>query len=82
MAFVRCSGELFPSDAFFCFTITIRRPALNVPHYTEYQYFLYETLSVLREKVMTFNQIVDHSNTKVLKQLERKYSEVLIAFHT
>ena len=35
-----------------------------MPHYTEYQYFLYETISKLREKGMTFNQIADHLNKK------------------
>ena len=55
---------LLPADAFFCFTTTIRRPILQSPHYTEYQYFLYETISKLREKGMTFNQIADHLNKK------------------
>ncbi len=35
-----------------------------MPIYTEYQYFLYETISKLREKVMTFNQIADQLNKK------------------
>ena len=35
-----------------------------MPHYTEYQYFLYETISKLREKGMTFNEIADHLNKK------------------
>jgi len=54
----------YPADAFFCFTIAIRRPILQMPHYTEYQYFLYEIISKLREKGMTFNQIADHLNKK------------------
>ena len=33
-------------------------------HYTEYQFFLYETISKLCEKGMTFNQIADHLNKK------------------
>ena len=64
MAFVRCGGGLFPADAFFCFTITIRRPILHMPYYTEYQYFLYETILELRQKGMTFNRIADHLNKK------------------
>ena len=57
----RCGYAVdYPVDAFFCFTITIRRPILRMPHYTEYQYFLYEIISKLREKGMTFNQIADH----------------------
>ncbi len=39
-------------------------PSLKYPHYTDYQYFLYETISKLREKGMTFNQIADHLNKK------------------
>ena len=61
----RCGYAVdYPVDAFFCFTITIRRPILQMPRYTEYQYFLYETISKLREKGMTFNQIAGHLNKK------------------
>ena len=60
----RCGGGLFPVDAFFCFTITIRHPILHIQHYSKYQYFLYKTISKLREKGMTFNRIADHLNKK------------------
>ena len=61
----RCNDAVdYPVDAFFCFTITIRRPILHMPHYTKYQYYLYETISELRDKGMTFNQIADHLNKK------------------
>ena len=61
----RCNGELnYPADAFFCFTTTTRHPILQMPRYTEYQYFLYKTISKLREKGMKFNQIADHLNKK------------------
>jgi hypothetical protein len=63
---------LLPADAFFCFTTTIRRPILQMPHYTEYQYFLYETISKLREKGMTFNQIADHLNKKKILSVRGK----------
>ena len=62
----------YPVDAFFCFTITISRPILQVPHYTEYQYFLYETISKLREKGMTFNKIADHLNKKKILSVRGK----------
>ena len=39
-------------------------PYYKCPLYTEYQYFLYETISKLREKGITFNQIADHLNKK------------------
>jgi hypothetical protein len=67
----RCNDALNPADAFFCFTITIRRPILQIPHYTEYQYFFYETLSELRQKGMTFNQIADHLNKKNILSVRR-----------
>ena len=75
VAFVRCKWveEIFPAaDTFFCFTITIRRPILQMPHYTEYQYFLYETISKLREKEMTFNQIADYLNKKKILSVRGK----------
>ena len=74
MAFVRCGWveEILPADAFFCFTITIRHPILKMPHYTEYQYFLYETISKLREKEMTFNQIADYLNMKKILSVRGK----------
>ena len=71
----RCNDELnYPADAFFCFTITIRRPILQMSLYSEYQYFLYETISKLREKGLTFNQIADHLNkNKILSVRGRKF---------
>ena len=43
-----------------------------MPLYTEYQYFLYETISKLREKVMTSNQIADHLNKKKILSVRGK----------
>ena len=69
----RCNGELnYSADAFFCFTITIRSPILQMPLYTEYQYFLHEIISKLREKGMTFNQIADHLNKKKILSVRGK----------
>ena len=56
--------ELFPADCFFHFTITQRTPILQQPSYSDYQYFLYETISELRDKGLTFNQIADELNNK------------------
>ena len=73
MAEYRCGGGFnYPADAFFCFNITIRCPILKMHHYTEYQYFLYETISKLREKGMTFNQIADHLNKKKILSVRGK----------
>ena len=55
---------LLYADSFFCFTITYRTPTLSGNYYTEYQYYLYETILKLRKKGMTFNQIADHLNKK------------------
>ena len=49
-------------DAFFRFTITIRHPALNVPLYSEYQFFLYETITEQRDGGKTFDQIAEWLN--------------------
>ena len=59
-----CGYALFPADAFFCFTITVRHPALNVPQYSKYQFFLYETINEQREKGKTFDQIAEWFNKK------------------
>ena len=72
VAFVRCNAGFFHADTFFSFTITIRRPILHMPHYTEYQHYLYETISELREKGMTFNRIADHLNKKRILSVRGK----------
>ena len=64
VSFVRCRWELFPSDCFFHFTITQRTPLLQQSIYSDYQYFLYETISELRDKGLTFNQIAEELNKK------------------
>ena len=53
-----------PTDIFFCFTMTIRRPSLNVPLYSKYQFFLYETITEQREKGKTFDRIAEWLNKK------------------
>ena len=52
------------TDFFFCFTITIRRPPINAPPYSQYQFFLYETITAHREKGKTFDQIAELLNKK------------------
>ena len=64
VSFVRCSWELFPADCIFHFTISQRTPLLQQPSYSDYQYFLNETISELRDKQITFNQIADELNRK------------------
>ena len=64
MAFVRCYDASFPADVVFKFTITMKTPHLNVPTYSEYQFFLYQTITELREKRKTFDQIAEWLNKK------------------
>ena len=59
-----CRVARLNRDFFFCFTITIHHPALNVPRYSQYQFFLYETITEQREKGKTFNQIAEWLNRK------------------
>ena len=61
---MRCSGEFSSGDVFFCFSITYRRPPFNVPQYSEYQFFLYQTITEQRETGNTFDQIAEWLNKK------------------
>ncbi len=57
-----CRYALLNTDFFFCFTITQRTPHLNVALYSEYQFFLYETITEQKEKGKTFDQIAKWFN--------------------
>ena len=59
-----CGYALLNADTFFRFTITQRTPHLNVPQYSQYQFFLYQTITEQREKGKTFDQIADWLNGK------------------
>ena len=61
---MRCRWEFSSGDVIFCFSITYRRPPFSVPLYSEYQFFLYETITEQREKGKTFDQIADLLNKK------------------
>ena len=62
MAFVRCSGEFFTADLTFNFTLSYRSPALSGNYYSNYQLFLYQTISEHREQGMTFDAIAERLN--------------------
>ena len=62
VSFVRCNGGLFSADVTFNFSITYRRPPFSVPQYSQYQFFLYETITAHREKGKTFDQIAEWLN--------------------
>ena len=59
-----CRYALLNTNFFFCFTITQRTPHLNVPLYSEYQFFLYETITEQRKERKTFDQIAEWLNKK------------------
>ena len=53
-----CGVVRFNADFFFCFTIIFNSPSLNISFYSQYQLFLYETITEQIEKGKTFNQSV------------------------
>ena len=61
-SFVRRGWELSISELTFNFTLTCRSPALTGNHYSEYQLFLYQTISEHREQGMTFDAIAEWMN--------------------
>ena len=64
MSFVRCNAVSSSANLTYNFTITYRRPPFNIPQYSQYQFFLYETITAHREKGKTFDQIADCLNEK------------------
>ena len=48
----------------FHFSITYLRPPFTVPQYSQYQFFLYETIIEQRGKGKTFDQIAEWLNGK------------------
>ena len=52
------------ADAFFCFTITFRTPLLQLPFYSQYQFFLYQNISKLLDKGLSYNKIAEWLNKK------------------
>ena len=61
---MRCNDASSSADLTYNFTITYRRPPFNVPLYSQYQFFLYQTITEQREKGKTFDQIAEWLNNK------------------
>ena len=59
-----CSVGSFKADVIFHFTKTYRRSSFYIPRYSQYQYFLYDTIIKHRESGKTFNQIAEWLNEK------------------
>ena len=59
-----CRSVRLNADFFFCFTITFSSPSLNRTFYSQYQFFLHETITEQRDKGKTFDQIAEWLNQK------------------
>ena len=64
VSFVRCNAVVENADLTYNFSITYRRPPFTVPQYSQYQFFLYETITEQRERGKTFDQIAVWLNRK------------------
>ena len=62
VSFVRCNDASLKADCFLHFTISQRTPLLQQTSYSDYQYFLYEIISELKDKGLTFNQVAEELN--------------------
>ena len=62
MAFVRCNEGFSIADLTFNFTLTCRSPALTGNYYSDYQLFLYQTITEHREQGLTFDAIAEWMN--------------------
>ena len=61
---MRCNDASSSVELSYNFTITYRRPPFNVPQYSQYQFFLYETISDQWEKGKTYDHIAECLNKK------------------
>ena len=59
---MRCNGGLFTADVTFNFSITYRSSALSGNYYSNYQLFLYRTITEHQEQEMTFDAIAEWLN--------------------
>ena len=64
VSFVRCNAVVENADLTYNFSIKYRRPPFYLPKYSQYQFFLYETIIAYRERGKTFNQIAEWLNGK------------------
>ena len=59
---MRCDVGRYTADVIFNFTVRCRPPALIGSHYSEYQLFLYQTITEHREQGLTFHAIAEWMN--------------------
>ena len=60
------------ADVIFNFPIKYRRPSFSVTQYSQYQFFLYETITAHRERGKTFDQIAEWLNRKGYQSVRGK----------
>lgn len=58
----RCNAGFSIADLTFNFTVTWRSPALTGNYYSDYQLFLYQTITEHRDQGLTFDAIVEWMN--------------------
>ena len=58
----RCNAGFSIADLTFNFTLTCHTPALTGNHYSDYQLFLYQTITEHREQGLTFDAIAEWLN--------------------
>ena len=63
---MRCNGglEIKNTDLHFTFDLTTRSPSLVNRNYTEYQHFLYNTITDLLDKGLNYQEIADWLNER------------------
>ena len=59
---MRCNDALSINDITFNFTLACRSPALSGNYYSDYQLFLYQTITEHREQGLTFDAIAEWMN--------------------
>ena len=59
---MRCDVGRYTADVIFNFTLTCRSPALTGNYYSDYQLFLYQTITEHREQGLTFDAIAEWMN--------------------
>ena len=67
-----CGYAFNNTDFSFCFAITYHSPSLNANNCSEYQLFLYQTISEHRNKGMTFDDIAEWLNKEGYLTLREK----------
>ena len=57
-----CCGVSGYPNSLLCFDMNLTSQNLRIPNYSNYQHFLYETITDLRNKGMNFKEIADWLN--------------------